>query len=146
MAARADLLAASPLFSHLSPKTLETIARPMAERTFPAGAEIVTEGEGGIGFFVITAGKAEVVHPGENAPRATLGPGAAFGEIALLDGGPRSATVRAATAVTCLILTRWDFLAALRSDAEMGVELAEAMAKRIRDLEARISELEKGNG
>lgn len=146
MAARADMLASTPLFSHLSRKTLETISRPMTERTFKAGSEIVTEGEGGIGFFVITDGKAEVVHPGEDAPRATLGAGASFGEIALLDGGPRSATVRAVTDVTCLILTRWDFLAVLRSDAETGVELAEAMARRIRDLEARIAELEKANG
>lgn len=146
MATRADLLAASPLFSHLSEKMRNAIARPMSERTFSAGTTIVTEGEGGIGFFVITDGTAEVVHASEHAARARLGAGASFGEIALLDGGRRSATVRAATDVTCLVLTRWDFLAALRSDAEMGAELAEAQARRIRGLEARIAELEKGNG
>ncbi len=143
MATATATLTSAPLFTQLSEKTREMVARSMRERSFPAGVEIVTEGEGGIGFFVIVEGAAEAIHPREARPRARLGPGAAFGEIALLDGGPRSATVRAVTDVRCAILTRWDFLAILRGEASVAVELLEALAGRIRALEGRIAELEE---
>lgn len=69
MPANPTMLGQVPLFAHLSSKALNAISRAMSERTFPAGAEIVTEGQGGIGFFIITEGTAEVVQPGESAPR-----------------------------------------------------------------------------
>jgi len=142
MTATATQIAQVPLFAHMTPDTQEAIARNMTVRTLPAGHEIVTEGEGGIGFFILTDGTAEVMHGDEAGGRVTLKPGDSFGEIALLDSGARSATVRASTDVTCLILTRWDFLAVLRADAGLGVDLLKAMAKRVRALEARIAQLE----
>ncbi len=142
MATTQSILAEAPLFSHLSEQAREVMTRSMRERTFAAGSDIVTEGESGIGFFVILEGTAAAVHEGEDGARATLGPGASFGEIALLDGGPRTATVRAMTDVRCSILTRWDFLATLRDQSDLAVELLSVLSRRIRELEQRISRLE----
>src|SRR5262245_17493606 len=94
-------LAQVPLFSRLEPESLAVLGQVAVERRYDAGAEIVTEGEGGVAFFLMTEGTAEVVHPGSGAA-TTLTPGASFGEMALLDGQRRSATIRAVTPVTCL--------------------------------------------
>src|SRR5262249_25168543 len=136
-----QILAQVPLFSRLEPASLAALGQVAVARRYDAGAEIVTEGEGGVAFFLITDGTAAVVHPGRGAS-ATLTPGASFGEMALLDGQPRSATIRAVTSVTCLALTRWEFLAQLRTDPEMAVALLGEMSGRVRSLEARIAELE----
>ncbi len=141
-----DLLASVPLFSRLPRETIDDLARGAVERQYAPGVEIVTEGESGIGFFLIVDGTAEVLHGHDGAPVSTLGPGAYFGEMALVDGQRRSATVRAATPLTCLALTRWDFLAVVRSDADLAVELLEQMSRRVRAAEARIAELEGRGG
>ena len=80
---------------------------------------------------------------GEHAtPVRTLTRGDSFGEIAVIDGRARSATVRAAVPTTCLALTSWDFMAEVRSDSDLAVHLLKAMTARVRDLEARLAEAE----
>jgi CRP-like cAMP-binding protein len=140
MAGNVDLIGSVPLFAKLPPKTVERIDQLTVEREFPAGAEIVVEGEGGVGFFLIASGRAEVLQKGDSGPRGTLSRGDAFGEMALLDGGPRSATVRALEATRCLVLTRWHFLAEVRTNPDLAIELLETLSLRIRDLEARLDE------
>jgi CRP-like cAMP-binding protein len=138
-----ELLASVPLFAHLPAKAMGDLEKTAIERRYEPGADIVTEDTAGVAFFVISDGTAEVLHPGiDNGVRTTLHKGDCFGEMALVDGLRRSATVRAVTPLTCLAVTRWDFLALVRSDAGLAVELLEAMTRRVRTLEGRIAELE----
>ena len=92
-----ELLRNIRLFSDLDEKDLESLADEFNERRFSAGDKIALEGEGGLMFFVVESGEASVEVQGEEV--ATLGPGAAFGEIALIDRRPRTATVTAISAV-----------------------------------------------
>lgn len=124
-----------PLFSGLSARQLEPIARRMIERSYPAGATIVSQGAGGEGFFVIVSGRAEAVRERNDGAKAvvnTFGPLDFFGELALLDDGLRTASVMATEATTCVLLTRWDFLAALREDVEMTIVILQELARRFR--------------
>ena len=84
-----------PLFSGLGEKERERLAGSFTERTFPAGHEIAVQGKEGVGFFVIESGEVSVSRGGEEIRK--LGPGDYFGEMALIDQGPRSATVVAET-------------------------------------------------
>ncbi len=124
-----------PLFAGLSARQLEPIARRMIERSYPAGATIVSQGAGGEGFFVIVSGRAEAVRERNDGAKAvvnTFGPLDFFGELALLDDGLRTASVMATEATTCVLLTRWDFLAALREDVEMTIVILQELARRFR--------------
>jgi CRP/FNR family transcriptional regulator, cyclic AMP receptor protein len=136
MAQHQDLIASVPLFAHLPVKTIDDLTKTAVERHYAPGDEIVTEGQAGVAFFVIGEGAVEVVHGCSRTRTSQLHAGDYFGEMALVDGRRRSATVRALTAVTCLALTRWDFMALVRSDAELAVGLLEEMSRRLRSLEA----------
>ena len=109
MAAPVDLLRRVPLFEDLSKRELQRLASSFRETRFSAGGEIATEGQRGVGFFVI----------GE-------------GEVALIDDGPRTATVKAVTDVTAFGLTPWDFRPLVEENASIAWELLQAMAKRLR--------------
>ncbi len=101
------LLATVPLFANAEPVDLDSIARRMKEVHFAAGRAIATQGDSGVGFHLIVEGEAEVT--GDGVPVHRLGRGGYFGEIGLIDGGPRSATVTAVTDLTTLALVAWDF-------------------------------------
>ena len=103
----AGQLAKVPLFSDCSQKDLQTISRVVKDIDHPAGTVIAREGDPGVGLFVIVEGAADVTIGGKK--KASLGPGEFFGEIALLDGGPRTATVTATSDVRLLGLTEWVF-------------------------------------
>jgi CRP-like cAMP-binding protein len=124
-----------PLFHGLNNRHLEQLARRMVDRQYSAGQPIVIQGHGGEGFFVVVSGKAEAFREradGEKVPVNTFGPTDFFGELALLDDGLRTASVIASEPTQCVALTRWDFLAALREDAEMSVIILQELAKRFR--------------
>ncbi len=125
-----------PLFTELKDRQLLRLADRMVERTYAAGDVIVKQGQGGEGFYVITSGKAEATREradGEKVLVNTFGPTDFFGELALLDEeGIRTASIVVTEPTTCLILTRWDFLATLRQDADMAVVILQEMAKRFR--------------
>ncbi len=146
MAGHVELLASVPLFQRLPAKRLARLDQLMVEREYAAGETIVQEGEGGIGFFIIASGKAEVLRGANAQPVATLGPGAYFGEMAMIDDHPRSVTIRAVEPVACLVLTRWHFLAELKSDNDMAIELLHVMTERVRAAERRVEELEAKAG
>jgi CRP/FNR family transcriptional regulator len=129
-AAPAELLAQIPLFEGLSQGELKRIAGSFKERRFSAGDTIAVEGASGVGFFVIGEGEASVDVHGE--PRGKLGPGDYFGEVALIDDGPRTATVKAETAVTAWGLTSWEFRPLVEEHADIAWELLQKMAKRLR--------------
>lgn len=142
--ATTDIMSSVPMFARLPKKTLDRLAAIATERHYKPGTDIVTEGDAGIAMYVIADGSAAVVHPGEASPRATLNKGDSFGEMAIVDGRPRTATVRATTDVTCLALPRWDFIAEVRADDDLAMELLNRMSARIRELEGRVQELEAG--
>jgi CRP-like cAMP-binding protein len=124
-----------PLFQGLNNRQLENLAKRVVEREFAAGQEIVQQGHGGEGFFVIVSGKAEAFRTradGEKVAVNTFGPTDFFGELALLDDGLRTASVVASESVRCLALTRWDFLATLREDVEMSITILQELARRFR--------------
>ena len=133
MAAPLDLLKRVPLFQGLDDKHLKRISQAFTERPFANGQDLVTEGSGGVGFFVIENGEARVTVEGE--PRRELGPGDYFGEIALIDGGLRTATVTATSDGRMHGLTSWQFRPLVEDNASIAWPLLEAMAKRTRELE-----------
>jgi CRP-like cAMP-binding protein len=137
MADFADTLSRVPLFAKLSKKELKRIAGQMSERTFSAGETITAEGEGGVGFFVIEDGDATVTVKGGQV--GTLGPGDYFGEIALIDKGPRSATIVADTEMRCRGMTSWEFRPMVQENSEMAWPLLEALVGRLRETEKRAS-------
>jgi len=125
-----------PLFQGLKDRQLQRLADRMVERNYAAGDLIVKQGQGGEGFYMLTAGKANATRErsdGEKVVVNSFDPSDFFGELALLDeDGIRTATITAIEPTTCLVLTRWDFLATLRQDADMAVEILQEMAKRFR--------------
>lgn len=121
------------LFDGMDRKQLEQIARLIKIRHFAAGETVIREGSGGAAFFLIEAGEVTVSRQG--VPVASLGPGDHFGEIALIDGGPRSATVTASTELVCYVLTFWEFRPLVEMNGAIGWKLLQALAKRLRALE-----------
>lgn len=129
---RIEALAKVPLFADLSKRDLEAVDRASKEVEHSAGTDIVREGEDGIGFHLILSGTAKVTRGGETLRE--LGPGDYFGEIALIDGGRRSATVTATTDVTLASLTHWEFMPLVRSSPEMALKLLEGLAAIFREV------------
>jgi CRP-like cAMP-binding protein len=123
-------LAKVPLFSGCSNRELQLIARVVKDVSHPAGTTIAREGEPGVGLFVIVEGQAEVTIGGKR--KAKLGPGDFFGEIALLDGGPRTATVTTLTDVKLLGLTEWVFRGLMQEHPAIAVKTLQQMAGRLR--------------
>jgi len=130
-----ELLRRVPFFADLERRELEGVARSMKERTFSAGDTIATEGQGGVGFFVIEEGSATVEVRGQE--RGRLGAGDHFGEIALIADIERTATVKAETELRCYGMTFWDFRPLVEGNAAIAWKLLQAMAKRLRDAEQR---------
>lgn len=126
-----------PLFSGFGDKELQRVAAIVKEVSFPAGKEIAKQGESGVGFHMIVDGEATVSVDGVD--HATLGPGSYFGEISLIDGGPRSATVTAKTDLKTVSLTSWDFNALLDQFPELSRTLLKQLCRRLRDVEQSIS-------
>jgi len=118
------------LFADMDRRDAEQIARVVKERRFAKGETIIMEGSGGAAFFFIESGEAKVTSKG--VERATLGPGDHFGEIALIDGGPRSATVTAQTDLVCYGITFWEFRPLVEKNGAMAWKLLQALAKRLR--------------
>ncbi len=132
---RKELLRRVPLFADLDPRELDEIAGSLKERRFDAGHAVVTEGHTGIGFFVITDGEARVTVRGEE--RARLGPGDYFGEIALIAGTDRTATVTAETELRCLGMTPWEFRPLVETNAGIAWKLLQTLAEKLRAAEER---------
>jgi CRP/FNR family transcriptional regulator, cyclic AMP receptor protein len=136
-----DTLAEVTLFSQLSRKDLKRLAAGTVSRHFDKGDMIVKENELAVGFFLVSSGRAEVVKGAEGPnPRVlgSLGPGEFFGDMALLDSYPRSASVRALEDTECLVLSRWDFLAELRSNPSIAVQMLPILSRRLREGEAEL--------
>ena len=108
-----------------------------------AGDVVLREGEEAVGFYIISSGQLEVVKDlggSKETVLARFGPGEFFGETALLDGYPRTASIRAMEDGRCLVMSRWDFLAELKSSPDMAAQLLRTLARRLRQTDARLTE------
>ena len=128
--ASVEMLKKVPIFADLDGRELEQIAASMRERRFAAGGTVTQEGAGGAGFFVVESGEAEVTVDG--VARGTIGPGDYFGEIALLTGSDRTATIVATSDMLCYGMTPWDFRPLVESNSTIAWKLLTAMAEKLR--------------
>jgi CRP-like cAMP-binding protein len=131
----AEALARVPLLSGLSRRDLRRLASSMRERSFPPGAKVLTEGENGVGFFVIADGTA-TVSVGDAVVR-TLQPGDHFGEVALIDRQARTATVTADGELRCLGMTAWEFKPFVSEHPDVAWALLKTLVARLREAESR---------
>ncbi len=140
---REDMLKNVPIFSELNRRDLDRVAKLMVPRAVRAGEVIIKENDQAAGFFVISSGKVEAVrgldsdHP---QVLAAFGPGDFFGEMALFEGFPRSATVRATEDTEVLAMTRWDFTAEMKNHPQIAVAMLPVLVRRLRTLDTRLSE------
>jgi CRP-like cAMP-binding protein len=131
-----DALAQVPMLSSLDRRHLEKLAKDFTERSFPAGAVVVRQGDDrGIGFFVIADGEAIVSVDGAEVAR--LGPGTHFGAIALIADRVRTATGTAGTDLHCYVMTLWDFRSFVQGDAEVAWKLLEQLAQMVQKASAQ---------
>jgi CRP-like cAMP-binding protein len=130
-----DVLRALPFFSKLSKRRLRQVAKLVQSVEFAPGDLVVRVGEPGDAFYLIVSGKAKVT----GKPRArTLGPGDFFGEMALIDGEPRSATIIATTELHAMKLARRPFMRMLEQEPRLALTLMAELAARIRRLERSV--------
>lgn len=131
-----DVLAHVPLFSRLEADERAGLTQLLRTRRFPAHQPVFWIGERGDDFYVVQSGKVMVSCPdetGKDVTLAQLGPGHFFGEISLLDGGPRTATVRATIDTVLLSLGREDFLRFLEAHPKAAVHMLSVLGQRHRE-------------
>jgi len=134
-----DLLKGVPLFAGLSEQYVESIAKLARARSYSAGQTIITQGEKGVGLYVIVSGAVQITRQVEDAERTLgwMGPGEVFGELALLTHRPRLATVKAVKPTTCLILVSLTFEKMLDHSPEVGKTLAITLAHWLEEAQQR---------
>lgn len=136
-----DALSHVSLFADLNKKELQTIANSSQEHSYKAGDVLVSQGDTGVGLYVILSGKVRITQA-NNPDRAeadlgTYGPGDVFGEMALLDDLPRSATVTALDDVSALILPVWEFRTIMRNHPDIAIKLLSVLSRRLRKAESQ---------
>ncbi len=136
-----DTLAHVDLFSNLSKKEIQVLAKSCQERKYLAGTTLFSQGDVAAGLYILTAGKVKI-SIASDPDRAeeevgTVGAGEVLGEMALLDELPRSATVTAIEDVTALLLPVWDFRSALQSNPDIAVKLLAVLSRRLREVEKK---------
>jgi CRP-like cAMP-binding protein len=107
----------------------------MHERSFSEGQSVITEGEHGVGFFVILDGQASVRLHDESA--GTLGPGDYFGEMSLIDGDHRAASISANGDLRCAAMTQWQFRPFVKEHPDIAWALLKTLVKRVRSSQSR---------
>lgn len=131
------LIADVDLFRDLSKGQIKRLVRPSHETSHPAGKAVATEGLGALAFHLILEGSATVSKDGREL--RTLGPGDYFGEISMIDGRPRSATVTAVEPMKALAIPHLDFQQVIDDDPGFARHLLTTLCARLREAEARSS-------
>src|SRR5216684_7488172 len=137
------LLSQVPLFAELATDRIHELAQIVRRRTYHRGETIFHKGDPGNGLYILTGGQVKIVLPsetGEEAVLAMLEPGEFFGELALFDGQPRSATVVAVQNTEVLVLHRDDFMSFVGRNPEVVSALFAALSRRLRDADEMIED------
>ena len=142
VAGNADFLKKVPLFEDLDQRSLDAISNSAVEQRYSAGQDIVRQGDSGVGAFIVRSGRVEILQDraGQQTRIGELGTGDVFGEMALLDEFPRSATVRAIEPTTCLGITRWHFRGILEEHPQIALALLPVLTRRLRNAEQKLAE------
>ena len=130
-----ELLRTVPIFSELGDEDIRSLARVATRRRYPKETVVFFENEEGDSFFMIIEGRIKVTILGDDGREiilSVLGPGDFFGEMALLDGGPRTATVTATTDIKLYALTEWVFRGLIAEHPGIAMQTLETMAGRLR--------------
>jgi len=135
--AHEEFLARVPLFSNCSPDEISAIAAVAREHSFEPGQIIVNQGSAGQAFYLVLAGRVEIIRDGSDL--GSFGPGDFFGEMSLLDAAPRSATISAVEPTTCIMLSGWDFRAVLERNPNIAIKLLEVLSRRLRVADERMT-------
>jgi CRP/FNR family transcriptional regulator, cyclic AMP receptor protein len=131
------VLGAVPLLEGLSKKQLKKVADLAEVAAFMAGAKLVEQGVIGDSFYVVLTGQAKVVANGRTVNH--LLPGDYFGEISLLDGEPRTASVISETEMTLVLITQKQFFAMLAKDPDVSICLLEGLARAVRRIDRSLA-------
>ena len=143
-----DLVANIPLFAKLSPSEIAELASLLKEQRVAAQQAVFWIGDDGADFYIVQVGRVAVCYPdelGREVRLAVLGPGDFFGEISLLDGGPRTATVRAEGDVRLLSLSRHDFLEFIRRNPSTAIHILTVLGQRQREMLQKMRGLKNVN-
>jgi len=128
---REAIISACPLFMGLDARGAAAVAGVAVEVEFPADRAIAREGEIGSGMFIIVDGRVRVVREGKVVTH--LGAGEFFGELSVLDGAPRNASVWADVPTTCLAVATWDAERVMREEPGVALALLRVLARRLRE-------------
>jgi CRP/FNR family cyclic AMP-dependent transcriptional regulator len=132
------------LFGNLSEKNLKHISGVCKKRSFKDGVKIVQQGDPGEGLFIITSGQVKIVKrtaSGAEMVIAHHGPGDFFGEMSVLDGSKRSASVVAEGETECLVLISWEFTSLMKTHPEIALEILPVVVKRFRETNEKLLQL-----
>jgi CRP/FNR family cyclic AMP-dependent transcriptional regulator len=133
--ASADVLSGVPLFAGLTKRQLRAVGDRAKIVRFSAGHRVIAEGTDGDAFYVVLEGVARVVRSTSGRAIKRVGPGGFFGELAMIDGRPRSANVIGVSPLVLLRLTRSAFLQVIRKQPDIALRVMEVLASRLRDAE-----------
>jgi len=125
-----SLMKRTPIFSRMKEASLKNVLKSAVQKKTPAGTKIVEKGKGGVGFYLILEGKAEVIRDGETL--AELGTGNFFGELGVIDGAPRTADVVAMTDTNCLVISQWAMTSLIENHPEIAQRMLEELVRRLR--------------
>jgi CRP/FNR family cyclic AMP-dependent transcriptional regulator len=140
----ADTLQSVPFFSDLNPVEANELARCLVPRRFSAGQIVFHHGDPGGLLYIITKGKVKITYStpeGQEALLAILGRGDFFGELALLDDSPRSATAEALRETETQTLHRWEFMDFIRKNPDFSLHVLHTLAQHIRRLNLQLSDI-----
>ena len=132
----ADFLRKVSLFTNLADRNLKRLARVCTERTFDPGDYLVRQDDEGVGLFIITSGVVKVVKStagGSVMEIATHGSGEFVGELSVLDGAKRTASVVAVDKTSCVVLAAWDFNSVIQAHPEIALEILPVVVTRFRE-------------
>ncbi len=141
---RMALLRKHPLFGQLATELLERLSSYATMRTMQRGATIFAKGDPGNSLYAVCAGTVKISVPsadGKDAVFNLLGEGEIFGEIALLDGRPRTADATAMSDCELMVIERRDFLSLVRSQPEIALKLLEVLCARVRHTSEQVEDV-----
>jgi CRP-like cAMP-binding protein len=141
-----ELLSKVGLFSGLSDEALVRLAEFCTELNFKEGETLVKQGDKGVGLYIIVSGEVKIVKKtagGDELEVARHGTGDFFGEMAVLDDAPRSASVVAVADASCLFLSAWDFKARMKLHPEIAMEILPVVVARFRETNEKLLALSR---